>query len=180
MISPPPFCSSNPKGNLAIETSHCKLFGTTRAWETLYDAFQVAGGSGYIATNPYEKRLRDFRVATVFEGTTEIHSIYPALSALRSLDKQVKELAEKKSSRLRFFLANWFRRVEWPLEFKDRTLQRASRLARSERQHDQEDAAAGIDYLSEESAGETIPPASHHDPEPLSFRTSRRPGQARA
>ena len=94
-ISPPPSCSRPRQGNLAIETSHCKLFGTTRAWETLYDAFQVAGGSGYLATNPYEKRLRDFRVATVFEGTTEIHSIYPALSALRSLSKQIKELGEK-------------------------------------------------------------------------------------
>jgi acyl-CoA dehydrogenase family member 9 len=121
----------DPQGNLAIETSHCKLFGTTRAWETLYDAFQVAGGSGYLATNPYEKRMRDFRVATVFEGTTEIHSIYPALSALRSLNRQVKELGEKKSSRLRFFLANWFRGVEWPLAFRDRTLQRTSKLARA-------------------------------------------------
>jgi acyl-CoA dehydrogenase family member 9 len=122
---------ANPKGNLAIETSHCKLFGTTRAWETLYEAFQVAGGSGYIATNPYEKRLRDFRVATVFEGTTEIHSIYPALSALRNLSKHAKELDNQKSSLLRFFLGNFFRRVEWPLAFKDRTLQGASRLARA-------------------------------------------------
>ena len=27
-----------------IEGSHCKLFGTTKAWEALYDALQVAGG----------------------------------------------------------------------------------------------------------------------------------------
>ncbi len=44
-----------PTSNLAAETSHCKLFGTTRAWETLYDAFQVAGGSAYLATNPIRK-----------------------------------------------------------------------------------------------------------------------------
>ncbi len=120
----------NPKNNLAMETSHCKLFGTTRAWDTLYDAFQVAGGSGYIATNPYEKRMRDFRVATVFEGTTEIHSIYPALSALRALSKQVYGMKDRKSSLLRFFLTSLFSRTEWPLEFKDKTLNKASRLAR--------------------------------------------------
>jgi acyl-CoA dehydrogenase family member 9 len=39
-----------PHANVAMETSHCKLFATTRAWDTLYDALQVAGGAGYLAT----------------------------------------------------------------------------------------------------------------------------------
>jgi acyl-CoA dehydrogenase family protein 9 len=69
----------DPLTNAAMESSHTKLYGTTRAWNTLYDALQVAGGSGYLSTQPYEKRMRDFRVTTVFEGTTEIHSVYPAL-----------------------------------------------------------------------------------------------------
>jgi len=73
----------DPTGNLAIESSHTKLFGTTRAWETLNEAMQTAGGAGYLATLPYEKRLRDFRVTTIFEGTSEIHTIYPALQLLR-------------------------------------------------------------------------------------------------
>jgi acyl-CoA dehydrogenase family member 9 len=122
---------NNPKGNLAVETSHCKLLGTTRAWDTLYDAFQVAGGSAYLATNPYEKRLRDFRVATVFEGTTEIHSIYPALTALRNLSKEGRQVGTKPFSRVRFFLTKLFQRAEWPLELKDRTLKKASNLARA-------------------------------------------------
>jgi acyl-CoA dehydrogenase family protein 9 len=79
---------SNPTATVAIESSHCKLFGTTRAWDTIYDALQVAGGSGYLTTQPYEKRMRDFRVTTIFEGTTEIHSIYPALFVLRALNKR--------------------------------------------------------------------------------------------
>lgn len=73
----------DPYASVAMETSHCKLFATTRAWGTLYDALQVAGGAGYLATQPYEKRMRDFRVTTVFEGTTEIHSMYPALFLMR-------------------------------------------------------------------------------------------------
>ncbi len=60
----------NPLAPVAIESSHCKLFGTTRAWNSLYDAQQVAGGSGYLSTQPYEMRMRDFRVTTIFEGTT--------------------------------------------------------------------------------------------------------------
>jgi len=80
-----------PLAGVAIESSHCKLYGTTRCWDTLYDAQQIAGGSGYLSTQPYEKRLRDFRVTTIFEGTTEIHSIYPALTALRAAAKKLSQ-----------------------------------------------------------------------------------------
>ncbi len=77
----------NPIMNVAIESSHCKLYGTSRCWNTLYDALQTAGGSGYLSTLPYEKRMRDFRVTTIFEGTTEIHTIYPPLSLFRNAGK---------------------------------------------------------------------------------------------
>jgi acyl-CoA dehydrogenase family member 9 len=73
----------DPLAPLAVETSHCKLYGTVHGWQSVYDALQVAGGAGYLKTHPYEKRMRDFRVTTVFEGTTEIHSIYPAIHLLR-------------------------------------------------------------------------------------------------
>jgi acyl-CoA dehydrogenase family protein 9 len=84
------FLVRDPVGYVAMESSHCKLYGTTRAWRTLYDAMQVAGGSGYLSTSPYEKRMRDFRVTTIFEGTTEIHSVYPPLSLARNLGKLLK------------------------------------------------------------------------------------------
>ena len=86
----------NPFAPVAIESSHCKLFGTTKAWDTLYDALQVAGGAGYLSTNPYEKRMRDFRVTTIFEGTTEIHSMYPALYFMRDIMRQHKQMASEK------------------------------------------------------------------------------------
>jgi acyl-CoA dehydrogenase family protein 9 len=81
---------AEPLANVAVESSHCKLFGTTRAWETVYDALQVAGGAGYLRAMPYEKRMRDFRVATLFEGTTEIHSVYPPLLLARSVQKTAR------------------------------------------------------------------------------------------
>jgi acyl-CoA dehydrogenase family protein 9 len=76
--------------NDMFESSHVKLYGTTRGWDTLNEALQTAGGSGYLTTLPYEKRLRDFRVTSVFEGTTEIHSIYPPLSLLRTLGEALR------------------------------------------------------------------------------------------
>ncbi|MFW5728079.1 MAG: acyl-CoA dehydrogenase family protein, partial [Spirochaetota bacterium] len=36
---------SEPLRNVAIESSHCKLYSTDRCWDTLYDALQTAGGS---------------------------------------------------------------------------------------------------------------------------------------
>jgi acyl-CoA dehydrogenase family protein 9 len=76
--------------NVALESSHCKLYGTTRCCDTLYNAQQTAGGAGYLTTLPYEKRLRDFRVTTIFEGTTEIHSFYPPLALFRWYGKKLQ------------------------------------------------------------------------------------------
>ncbi|MDH4205287.1 MAG: acyl-CoA dehydrogenase family protein, partial [Desulfobacteraceae bacterium] len=121
----------NPLAPVAIESSHCKLFGTTRAWNSLYDAQQVAGGSGYLSTQPYEMRMRDFRVTTIFEGTTEIHSIYPALFVIRTLTKQVQKAYPGKIAQFRQLLKSLFRRSNWKIRFRHRRLNRAVRLARS-------------------------------------------------
>ncbi|MGD9174446.1 MAG: acyl-CoA dehydrogenase family protein [Desulfobacterales bacterium] len=122
---------TNPTALVALESSHCKLFGTTRAWDAIYDALQVAGGSGYLTTQPYEKRMRDFRVTTIFEGTTEIHSMYPAMFALRTLGKHIQAQASSKLSQLMTLVKATFRRSNWPLAFNDPNMKRASRLARS-------------------------------------------------
>lgn len=115
-----------------IETSHCKLFGSTRAWDVLYDALQTAGGSGYLATQPYEKRMRDFRVVTIFEGTTEIHSIYPALYLLGRLGKRLR--SHHGLSRWTFIARAFFSsfaKMPWPVEDSDKTTQAAVRLAKA-------------------------------------------------
>ena len=66
---------------VAIESSHCKLFETTRAWDTLYDAMQVAGGAGYLSTQPYEKRMRGDRM-----GPSENQSLYDLLDHRQKSD----------------------------------------------------------------------------------------------
>ncbi len=120
-----------PLADVAIESSHTKLFGTTRAWETLYDALQVAGGAGYLTTLPYEKRLRDFRVATIFEGTTEIHSIYPPLHLLRLLTGQFKARWTGKLRQLVYVVAGLVRPSSFKLSFDDPVMQAGVSLAES-------------------------------------------------
>jgi len=122
---------NNPTASVAIESSHCKLFGTTRAWDTIYDALQVAGGSGYLTTQPYEKRMRDFRVTTIFEGTTEIHSIYPALFVYRTLSKRMQAEASGKFSQFIALVKEILRRTRWPFEFDENVMKRAARFAKS-------------------------------------------------
>ena len=130
------FCAGLLEGDgrylAVIETSHGKLFGTTRAWEALYDALQVAGGAGYLATQPYEKRMRDFRVGTVFEGTTEIHSIYPALFVLGRLGKKAKGLGLL--GQWAFFVKEFARTYlgrKWDLKFSENIMKKALALAQS-------------------------------------------------
>ena len=91
----------------------------------------MAGGSGYLATQPYEKRMRDFRVTTIFEGTTEIHSIYPPLFVLRNLDKKMKAGHYSNASKLVFLLKGMFARAKWQLDLNKRVINRAVRLAKA-------------------------------------------------
>jgi acyl-CoA dehydrogenase family protein 9 len=79
----------DPLMNVAIESSHTKRYGTDEGWNTLYDALQTAGGAGFIQTMPYEKRMRDARVTTIFEGTSEIHAIYPPLTLFRRIGSEL-------------------------------------------------------------------------------------------
>jgi len=121
----------DPVAPVALESSHCKLFGTTRGWDTIYDALQVAGGSGYLTTQPYEKRMRDFRVTTIFEGTTEIHSIYPPLFVLRNLNREMAAQHRSTISKTIFLLKSIFLRSRWKLRFTHRVMNQAVRLVKA-------------------------------------------------
>jgi len=119
----------NPLAPVAAESSHCKLFGTNRAWDTLYDALQVAGGSGYLSTQPYEKRMRDFRVTTIFEGTTEIHSIYPALFLMRNLKKHILTKHTGKISKMVSLIKELFSGAIWNIKFSHKEMSKAAKVA---------------------------------------------------
>jgi acyl-CoA dehydrogenase family protein 9 len=82
----------------SLESAICKIFGSETLWRIAYEALQVAGGEGYMASLPYERMLRDSRVNSIFEGTNEILRLFIALSGMqgpaRALDEVTKAIRE--------------------------------------------------------------------------------------
>ncbi len=57
------------------ETSIAKLYATESAVECANLAIQVHGGAGYVDDYPVERYLRDARVTTLYEGTSQIQKL---------------------------------------------------------------------------------------------------------
>src|SRR5205085_1149987 len=57
------------------ETSIAKLYATEAAVQCANTAIQVHGGSGYVDDHPVERYLRDVRVTTLYEGTSQIQKL---------------------------------------------------------------------------------------------------------
>jgi acyl-CoA dehydrogenase family protein 9 len=78
----------------ALEGACCKVFGTEAAWQTINDALQIAGGNGFMEEYPYERALRDSRINMIFEGTNEILRVLVALSGMRDVGEDLKEVGK--------------------------------------------------------------------------------------
>ncbi|USI28852.1 acyl-CoA dehydrogenase family protein [Alteromonas macleodii] len=55
--------------------SMAKVFTTEKANDACYSALQLLGGAGYIKEYPLERLVRDVRVTTIYEGTSEIQRV---------------------------------------------------------------------------------------------------------
>lgn len=58
-----------------LETSMAKYFASEAAVRAATDAIQVHGGYGYSNEYPVERYLRDAKVATIYEGTSQIQKL---------------------------------------------------------------------------------------------------------
>jgi alkylation response protein AidB-like acyl-CoA dehydrogenase len=65
------------------EASMAKVFATEAANRIVNEAVQIHGGYGYVDEFPVERHLRDARVTTIYEGTSEIQRVVIARDLLR-------------------------------------------------------------------------------------------------
>jgi len=65
------------------EASMAKVSATEAGNRACLKAVQVLGGYGYVSDYPVERHLRDVRVSTIYEGTSEIQRMVISRSLLR-------------------------------------------------------------------------------------------------
>ena len=100
------FLADQKRMDIRIEAAMAKLFSSKEGWKIVNEAVQIFGGRGY-ETGPsrrgregrgesLERGLRDMRVNTIVEGSTEIMNLFIAREALDFHIQRMKPLLDGK------------------------------------------------------------------------------------
>ncbi len=65
-----------------VESSMAKLFASEIAVQAALDAVQIHGGYGFVKEYPVERYLRDCKLGTIGEGTSEVQRLVIARELL--------------------------------------------------------------------------------------------------
>jgi acyl-CoA dehydrogenase family protein 9 len=76
----------------SIEAAICKVAATEASWRCLNTAMQIHGGNGYMVEYGLERKLRDGRIGLIFEGTNEILRLFIAMTGIKEIASEYKQL----------------------------------------------------------------------------------------
>lgn len=120
------------KADIRLEAAMAKLFTTERLWSIIDQTLQVRGGRGYETAGslktrgedpmPVERIMRDARINTIIEGTTDIMHLFIAREALDPHMKIAKmspltgkmDLSAAAKYYLKWYPKLWFKRNALP------------------------------------------------------------------
>ena len=76
----------------SIEAAISKVFASEAMFRAANESLQIAAGNGFMKEFPYEQIMRDSRILTIFEGTSEILRLFIALSGMKGPGTLLREL----------------------------------------------------------------------------------------
>lgn len=135
---------------LAVLTPIAKAFLTESGNESAKHGVQVFGGHGFIVEHGMEQIVRDARISTLYEGTTEIQSLdLLARKVLNSEGKLLKNMTDLIDQFILNHQANVALKpyLEKLGELKQQWLSLTTTIAEKAKHNPEEIGAASVDYL---------------------------------
>jgi acyl-CoA dehydrogenase family member 9 len=78
----------------SLESAICKVSGTEFLWYAANRSLQLAGGQGYLRTEPWEKVVRDIRIFPIFEGANDVLRSFTALGGVKPVGEKLEGLGD--------------------------------------------------------------------------------------